>query len=281
MSYKKKQLWLLVPGLLGFLLFYLAPFIYSFYFSMVDNTFNRKFVRLSNFVMVIKNKYFRLALKNTFEFTGVGVPILVFISFILAILMVNQSDRMSVARMAFVIPILLPSAAIVAIWQILFCENSFIIKSLTNNITWFHNIGLYKIPIYLFFIWKSAGYNMILFISGLLSIPHDIYEACEMDGASGLKKHLYITFPLLLPTTFFVFIISMVNSFKIFKEVYLLYGAYPDTSIYFVQHYMNNHFHKLNYQNLATGAIIFAIIVYIIVALGYKAENRLSKGVWG
>ncbi len=281
MSYKKKQLWLLVPGFLGFLLFYLAPFLYSFYFSMVDNTFNRKFVGLSNFVMVIKNEYFRLALKNTFEFTGVGVPILVFVSFILAILMVNQSDRMRFARMAFVIPILLPSAAIVAIWQILFCENSFIMKNLINNIGWFQSSGPYKIPIYLFFIWKNAGYNMILFISGLLSIPHEIYEASEMDGASGLKKHLYITFPLLLPTTFFVFIISMVNSFKIFKEVYLLYGAYPDTSIYIVQHYMNNHFHKLNYQNLTTGAIIFAIIVYIIVAFGYKVENRLNRGVWG
>lgn len=247
---------------------------------MLENTFTRRFVGLSNYFMLLGNNYFRLALKNTFEFTGIGVPLIVLVSFVLAILMVNHSEKMAISRTVFVIPILLPSAALVLIWQVLFCENSFIMKHFFNNVEWFHSIGLYKIPIYLFFIWKYTGYNMILFISGFLNISQDIYEACEIDGASCLKKHIYITFPLLLPTTFFVIIISLVNSFKIFKEVFLLYGSYPDKSIYIVQHYMNNHFHKMNYQNLTTGAIIFAIIVYGIVALGYKTENRINKGIW-
>lgn len=280
MTYRKKQLYLLIPGLCGFLIFYIVPFVYSLYYSMIESAFNHRFVGLSNYIMILQNEYYRLALKNTFQFTAIGVPFLVFISFILAVLMIKVTNKLRICRTAFVIPMLLPSAAIVIIWQVLFSENSIIMKNFFSSIGWLNTLGLYKVPVYLFFIWKNTGYNMILFISGLLSIPEDIYEAGEMDGANSLKKHIYITFPLLLPTTFFVIIISMVNSFKIFKEVYLLFGSYPDTSIYLVQHYMNNHFYKLNYQNLTTGAVIFAVLVYVIVAFGYKTENKLNRSIW-
>ena len=126
---------------------------------------------------------------------------------------------------------------------------------------------------------EERRFNMILFMRGR-GIPEELYESCDIEGASFLQKHCYITIPLLLPTTFFVFIISTVNSFKIFKETYLLYGAYPSEALYLVQHYMNNHFQKLNYQNITTGAIIFAAIVYVIVALGFRFENRIVRGIW-
>jgi len=277
---RRKQLLLLVPGLCGFLIFYALPFVYSLYNSVIKSSFDKSFVGIANYITLLKNEYYRLALKNTFQFTIIGVPLLVFISFILAILMIKQSGRMRVCRTSFVIPMLLPSAAVVLIWQVLFSRNSILMSNFFNSFEWLKTLGLYKVPVYIFFIWKNTGYNMILFMSGLLSIPNEIYEASEMDGVSFLKKHIHISFPLLLPTTFFVIIISMVNSFKIFKEVYLLYGSYPDTSIYLVQHYMNNHFNKLNYQNLTTGALIFTIIVYIVVAFGYTVENKLNKNVW-
>ncbi len=276
----KKWIWLIVPGLSGFMLFYVIPFIYSFYYTVIDNTFNKQFVGLSNFIGILQNKYYLLALKNTFEFTLIGVPVLVLISFVLAAMMVSFARKMQLVKAAFVIPVLLPSAAVVMIWQVIFGENGSFMGFMNAIAGGADNSILQKIPIFLFYFWKNAGFNMILFIAGLISIPGEIYEAGNIDGAGVLKKHLHITFPLLMPTTFFVLVLSTVNSFRIFKEVYLLYGSYPQEALYIVQHYMNNHFNKLNYQNLATGAVIFALIVYLLIALSYRYENRANKGVW-
>jgi len=280
MPYKRRGVWLIVPGLAGFLFFYMIPFVYSFYYAVIDNAFNLKFVGISNFIEVVQNKYYILALKNTFEFTVTGVPLLIALSFILAVLVSSQTKKLQFIRAAFVIPILIPSAAVIMIWQVLFGENGFLTGHIAGVISGFMEEGAIKLPIYLFFIWKNTGFNMILFIAGLLSIPAEIYEASQIDGAGTIKRHIYITLPLLMPATFFILVISTVNSLKIFKEIFLLYGAYPNESIYVVQHYMNNHFNKLNYQNLTTGAIIFALIVYIIVLIGYRVENRINREVW-
>lgn len=258
---------------------HVAPFIFSFYYALIDNTFNKKFVGLGNFIRVLSNKYYRLALKNTFRFTGIAVPLVVLISFLLAVLLASQHKISHVFRTSFIIPILIPSASVVMIWKAIFGKNNFLVEALSSIFTLGDNL-LYEFPVLMFFLWKNTGLNVILFLAGLMSIPREIYESCDVEGARWFQKHFYVTFPLLLPTTFFTLIISTVNSFKIFKEVYLLYGSYPSEVIYFVQHYMNNHFNKLNYQNLTTGAIIFALIVYIIVALGYRLENRFSRGVW-
>lgn len=280
MNYKKKSIILLMPHLLGFLFFYVLPFLFSFFYAMTNNVFEKKFVGLANFAAVLKNKYFRLALKNTFIFTAVDVPLLIIISFILSILLIMLGERFKFYRIAFIIPMLLPTAGIVLIWKIFFNDDGYIIKYLLNSgINIFVNTKM--IPIYILFLWKNCGYNIILFISGISSIPKEIYEACDLDGASNIKKHIYITCPLLLPTTFFVTVLSLVNSFKIFKEIYLYFGTdYPDNSLYVIQYFMNNNFHKLNYQNLTSGAIIFAIIIYIIIAIGFKIQSKFAKEVW-
>ena len=257
----------------GFVLFYLIPFILSIYYSLINNAFDKKFVFFNNYIQVIKNQYFQLALKNTFEFTFTSIGILIPVSFVLSITIVSISEYMSFVKPAFFIPMLLPTASVIIIWKILFGDYSYINAFLHNNTG--------RIPIYLLFLWKNCGYNIILFSAAFLSIDKYIYEAASLDGVNVFQKHLYITLPLILPTVFFVFIISLVNSFKIFKEVYLFYGTYyPEQNLYLVQHYMKNHFDKLNYQNLTAGAIIFAIIVYVIVAIGYKIQGKVASEAW-
>lgn len=280
MLFKRKGIVLFALGFTGFSFFYILPYFYSLYFAFIDNTFNRSFVGFRNFTEVLSNKYFCLALVNTFEFTLIATPVLVMISFILAIVVHSKGPGCMALRFSAIIPVLLPSAAVVMVWNLLFGEDSIIINQLISLSSAFIDENLKKIPIYLFFIWKNTGLNIILFLAGFSSVPGEIYESSEIDGAKGLQKHMYITFPLLLPTIFFVFVISIISTFKIFKEVYLLYGSYPADELYFVQHFMNNHFFKLNYQYLSTGAVIFCFIVYIIVAMGYRVENNLSKGVW-
>ena len=127
--------------------------------------------------------------------------------------------------------------------------------------------------------WKNAGYNLILLTAALSMIPREISEAASLDGARGLSKLTRITLPMIAPALFFSGVMSVMQSLRVFKETYLLYGAYPDPSIYLVQHYMNNHFAKLNYQNLTAGAIFFALLVGAVVALYYWLERRWALEV--
>ena len=120
----------------------------------------------------------------------------------------------------------------------------------------------------------------MLILTALSGMSKDMLDASRIDGAGVVRQVWHVTLPNITPTLFFTFILSLVNSFKIFRESYLLYGSYPDDSVYMLQNYLNNHFAKMNYQNIATAAIIFAIIVYTVVALVFRTEKKWSESIW-
>lgn len=267
--YKKKAMLLFLPGFLGFLVFFVIPLIISFYYTFISNAFEKKFVGFDNYVRVFSNEYFQSALKNTFILSGVGVPLLLVFSFAVAAVFLYLGRAYHFLRLPFLLPMLLPTAGIVLIWQILF-EGSQIPLLVGSQ-------GGNRLPIYLLFIWKNCGYNIILFMAAISGVPKDCYEASSLDGCSVIKRHFYITLPLITPTLFFIIILSIVNSFKLFREIYLYYGTnYPASSLYVVQYYINNHFNKLNYQDLSTGVIIFASMVFVLVFALYRAEKRFN-----
>lgn len=107
---------------------------------------------------------------------------------------------------------------------------------------------------------------MILWLAGLTQIPTELYEAAELDGAGPAAKFRYITLPLLKPTMFITVIISLINSFKVFREAYLVAGNYPDKSIYMLQHIFNNWFLKLDIQKMCTAAVLLVVVVSIVIA---------------
>jgi len=118
--------------------------------------------------------------------------------------------------------------------------------------------------IILIFLWKNIGYNMILFLAGLGNIPKEYYESAWVDNASSFKIFKSITIPCLLPTVIVALIMSIINSFKIFREIFLITGSYPHESIYTLQHFMNNMFTSLNYPRLtsATALLIFVMVFF-------------------
>ena len=120
----------------------------------------------------------------------------------------------------------------------------------------------------------------MLLLTALSGVDKNILEVARIDGAGIVRTSLYITLPNISPMLFFTFVISLVNSFKIYRESYLMWGNYPDTSVYMLQNYLNNHFLKFNYQNIATAAIIFSIIIYLIVTIVFVAEKRMSDEIW-
>ena len=135
--------------------------------------------------------------------------------------------------------------------------------------------------IVLLFLWKNLGYNMILFMAALNNIPKEMLEAAELDGASGWYQLIHIKLRFLSPTVLFVTILSIINSFKVFREIYLLTGDYPYTGLYMMQHFMNNMFNNLDYQKLSAAAVLLALVIIVLVAILFAVENYFGKDVEG
>lgn len=259
---KRRNIWPLGPSLIGFSVFYIAPFLWSLGYAFIDNAFTRGFVGLENFSALLRNEYFRLAVKNTLIFTGISVPLVMSFSVAVSLLTIKYGVNIPLVRGAFFLPVLLPSATIVTLFS-RYAEHLPPLMALL-----------------LIFVWKYSGLDIMLTMTALGSLSRDMLDAAEIDGAGPIKRVFRVTLPNILPMLFFTLILTIVNSLKIYRESYLLYGDYPDRSVYMLQNYLNNHFEKLNYQNISTAAIIFAAALYIIVRLLLRAERKRSDEIW-
>ncbi len=182
-------------------------------------------------------------------------------------------------RNVLLMPYLVPSSALLIVWLILFDYGGVINRGIValggERVMWLDS-GALRVPVVLLYIWKNIGFSVVIFSAALSSVPDALYEFAMLEGANAFQRETRITLPLILPTAFLVFVLAWVNAFKIFKEVYFIGGAYPNDAVYTLQHYMNNMFAKLDYQNVTTAAYSFAVIVLALFAMLY-----INKGVRG
>ena len=272
----------LIPSLAGVLVFFIIPFFVIIFYSMVDNPINKDFVFLDNYISVIKNTAFRRASLNTLKFSLISVPLAVTLSLVLALLLDCKIPFVSQFRTSFLCPMMVPVASVVLIWQVIFHYNGALNEFLSNfgidKIDWLKS-AKGQIVIVVLFLWKNLGYNMILFLSALNGIPKDLLEVATLEGAGPAYRFFRIKLRYLSPTILFVTILSLINSFKVFREIYLLTGDYPYDSLYMLQHYMNNMFRNIDYQKLSSGAILMAIVMIIIIGGLFIAENKFGEDV--
>ncbi|MCI7190092.1 MAG: sugar ABC transporter permease [Lachnospiraceae bacterium] len=281
----KKISWgYLFPSLAGVLLFFVLPFLVVIYYSLVDNPINREFVFLDNFVRVATNKAFQQAAFNTLKFSVVAVPLAVVLSLLLAMMLDYKIPFRSQFRTAFLSPMMVPVASIILIWQVLFhyngIVNDFIGLFGAEKIDWLKSSHA-QVVIVILFLWKNLGYNMILFMAALGSIPKDILEVAILESATPFQIFWHIKIRYLSSTILFVTIMSLINSFKVFREIYLLTGNYPYDTIYMMQHFMNNAFAQLDYQKLSAAAIMMSIVMVIIIGILFLTENYFGRDVEG
>lgn len=274
----------IAPSFLGVVAFFLAPFCVVIFYSLVDNPITANFVFFENFVNIIKNGAFQRAVRNTCMFSLAAVPLAVVLSLMLAIVLEAKLPFRSQFRTFFLSPMMVPVASIVLIWQVLFHYNGAVNDVLgifgVGKIDWLKS-DYALVVVVILFLWKNLGYNMILFMAALASIPKDILEVARLESATPLQTFFYIKIRYLSSTLLFVTIMSLINSFKIFREVYLLTGDYPYDSIYTLQHFMNNKFAALNYQTLSAAAILMAIVMVLIIGVLFITEDRFGKDVEG
>lgn len=274
----------LLPSVIGVLLFFVLPFLIVVYYSVVDNPINHEFVFLDNFIMVFHNAAFQQAAKNTMMFSVTAVPLAVILSLLLAMMLESKIPFQSQFRTFFLSPMMVPIASVVLIWQVLFHYNGMMNEILgwfgIDKIDWL-NSSYAQVVIVVLFLWKNLGYNMILFMAALSSIPKDILEVAVLESASPFQIFWHIKLRYMSSTILFVTIMSLINSFKVFREIYLLKGDYPYDTMYMLQHFMNNTFGKLDYQKMSAAAIMMAIVMVIIIGILFLTENYFGKDVEG
>ena len=280
-----RSLCFLFPSVLGVGVFFILPFCVVVYYSVIDGVTSREFVWLDNFKKLFQNSAFRLAAGNTLRFSALAVPLAVVLAIVLALLLEARVPMKSAFRTFFLSPMMVPVASVVLIWQVLFSYNGTVNVLLANfgvdKIDWLQSDHAHWVVI-LLFLWKNLGYNMILFMAGIANIPKELLEVADVEGAGELYKFFSIKLRYLSPTVLFVTILSLINSFKVFREVYLLSGNYPYQSLYTLQHFMNNMFNvSMDYQKLSAAAVVMAIAMVILIAILFAVEDWFGKDVEG
>lgn len=273
-------IWFLAPSIIGFAVFYAVPFAEGLVYSFLDAPVNGSFVGLANYRELFASGSFRKAASNTFVFTLVSVPLMLLFSLSLALLLNQNAYFRKWMRTAYVMPLVVPVASIVLIWQALFDWNGAVNA-------WFHQMEWARVDwmksdyafgvLIIIYLWKNIGYNIILFLAGLQSIPKDYYETADLEGAGPLRQLTGITLVYLTPTMFFVVLMSVLNSFKVFRETYLIAGGYPHDSIYMLQHYMNNGFQSLDLQKLSSAAVVMVVCILLGLSVFFVLERRFRQ----
>lgn len=272
-----------LPSLAGVMVFFIIPFLIVIWYSFLDNPISKEFVFLDNYKILFKNKAFLTAAKNTLLLSAVAVPLAVVLSLGLASLLDSKIPCKSLFRTFFLCPMMVPVASVVLIWQVVFHYNGTLNAVLTDffavqPIDWMKSSKC-MIVVVLLFLWKNLGYNMILFLAALNNIPKDLLEVAELEGADSFYRLIHIKLRYLSPTILFVTILSLINSFKLFREVYLLTGDYPYEDLYLLQHFMNNTFKSLDYQKLSAAAMIMSVVMIIIIGGLFIFENKFGEDV--
>jgi multiple sugar transport system permease protein len=239
-----------------------------------------QFVGFANFIDLFQSSSYQTAVRNTIIFMGICVPLNILCSLGIAMLLNSIEKHKQLLSLVFLIPLVIPSGSMVFFWRMMFENNGFVNGTLTHigigPILWFETNWAMFVVI-LVFIWKNLGFNIVLILAGLSCIPKDFYEAAAMDGAS--NRHIFkrITLPYLVPTFVLTTLMSIINSFKVFREIYLLTGDYPHDSIYMLQHFMNNMFSSLNYARLTTATTVLVLAITLIALGLFRIERRVAE----
>ena len=272
------------PSIIGVTVFFILPFLVVLYYAVIRSPINPEFVFLDNFKDVLGNYAFQTAAKNTARFSLLAVPLAVVLSLALALLLECRIPGKSWLRTFFLSPMMVPVASVVLIWQVVFHQNGTLnnlVAALGGTAVDWLNSPRCQAVIIVLFLWKNLGYYMILFVAALNNIPKELLEVADVEGGGEIHKFFKIKLRYLSPTVLFVAILSIINSFKVFREIHLLVGDHPYEGLYMMQHFMNNTFARFDYQKMAAAAILMAMAMIVLIALLFWVEDVFGKDVEG
>lgn len=285
-SHKEARAFLmfLAPSLAGVAVFVLMPFLDVFGRSF-RTVVTGQFVWFDNYKTIFTNQAFVLAVKNTFRFTIVCIPLLVVIGLMIA-MPVSRLKSMGTIKSLYLFPLAMPTATIVIVWKMMFYKQGFLNLFLTRIGEWtglwgetytdyLGSSAAFWVLVFSY-IWKNTGYTVVLWLAGILGIPGELLEAARVDGASERQCFYRIILPNLKGSLYTIVILSFLNSFKIYREAYLVAGAYPQQDMYLLQHLFNNWFVNLDFDKMAAAAVCVGGFLFVVIMLLQRMWD--SKG---
>ena len=284
---KNEAIWglfFVFPTMLGLIVLNFYPIIYTVYQSfMKTGDFGRGniFVGLQNYVSVLTTNEFWGALLNTFKYALIEVPFSVVIALVLAVFLNRKIAFRSAYRTVFFLPMVAAPAAVAMVWKFLYNQQFGLLNHIFNtNIAWISDPKTAWIAIGVIGVWSIVGYNMILFLSGLQEIPHDYYEAAEIDGATGIKQFFYITIPLLSPTVFFILQTRIIGALQVFDLIYMVMDN-TNQALSSVQSVVYIFYqHAFTYNDRGYGAAIVMCMLVIIMVITFLLQKSEKKWVF-
>jgi len=277
----------LAPALLLIGVFFFLPVAASLLLSVTDfdlygiaNPGNTRFVGFENYSRLLHTPDFWQALKNTFYFAVVGGPLTIAVSLGAALLLSSKLVRFkSFFRTIYFTPFVTTLVAVAIVWKYLYHTRYGLFNYALGTIgigpiDWLGDPHWAMPAIILMAVWKSFGYNMLIFIAGLQAIPEDLYDAAEIDGASATRRFFSITLPMLAPTLVFVSVITMIGYFQLFAEPYVMTQGGPlrsTTSVVLLMYEEGFRWWRMGY------AAAIAFVLFIVILLATLVQFRLQK----
>lgn len=272
------------PTMIGLIVLNFYPIIYTVYQSLCktgDFGIGNTFVGLTNYVNVLTSSEFWGSLLNTLKYAIIEVPFSVVLALVLAVFLNRKIAFRGGYRTIFFLPMVAAPAAVAMVWKFLYSQKFGLLNHIFGtDIAWISDPKIAWIAIGVIGVWSIVGYNMILFISGLQEIPHDYYEAADIDGATGIRQFFHITIPLLSPTTFFILQTRIIGALQVFDLVYMVMDntnkALPSVQsvVYLFYQY------AFTYNNRGYGAAIVICMLAIIMLITFLLQKSEKKWVF-
>lgn len=275
-----KGILFLIPSFAGVCVFWIVPYldvIRRSFFSAVSG----EFTGIRNYETIFENQAFRLAAGNTLMFFLVCIPLLVALSLLIAVLFTKQKKAMQLQKSMFLLPMAIPVASVVLLWKVMFHRNGLLNHLLAllsiQGVDWMNTEASFGVLV-VSYLWRNLGYDIVLWVAGLGTIPAALYEAARVDGAGEWKCFISITLPNLLPSLFTIVVLSLLNGFKVFREAYLVAGDYPQENMYLLQHLFNNWYRDLSVDKMAAAAVVTGGVILGLILLLQKAWTKGEEG---
>lgn len=266
----------LLPAGIVLLIFFFIPFFQTIGLSFLNysnNIYNPSFAGLENYVQILHNPIFYKVMWNTLLYLVVAVPILAIIPLFLAILINQKIKGITLYKILIYLPVIVSIVVAAIAFKWLYAQQG--ILNYILNVMHINSIGWLTDPKYAIYsviivtIWKGIGYYMMIYLAALMSVPKELYEACDIDGANFLTKHLTVTVPHIMPTIALVTTISSISAMKIFAEIYVMTKGGPLNSTKTIVYYI----YEKAFENLDLGYASAMAVILLIIVMAFSLVN--------
>ena len=279
----------ILPSLLGFLIFTFIPVVISLCLSFTSWNFMEgiegiKFNGLANYIRLFSDEWFLNSYKNNIIFTAVTVPVLIALGLVMATIINKYIYGGGVVRTMIFIPYIASVVAVCTVWMVLLqpsygpVNEFFRSIGIANPPGWLADFKWSLPSIMIIYVWQQVGYYSIVFLAGLKGLPEDVYEAAKVDGAFSIRQFFSLTVPLISPTTFFLTIMGIIGSFKVFDQISVLTQGGPGSSSSVMAYYVYRtafDYFEMGYANTLAWALF--VLVFIVTLVQWKMQAKFSN----